>query len=327
MRAASPMVTRRPRRLCFAAALCLAAAAAHAQPYPAKSVRVLVGLAPGGGTDISARILMQKLTETMGQNFVVDNRPGAGSLVAVEMAAHAPPDGYTLLFVSPEFAVNPSLQKNVPYDPARDFAPIAQAVYGQYLLSVRTTLPVNSVKDLIAYGKSQPKPLAYGSSGNGSANHLAGELFKTMTGMDMVHVPYKGSGPSASALLAGEVQVLFSSVTAILPQVKAGRVKALAVTGPKRATIAPDIPTVIEAGVPGFEVTGWFGLLAPARTPQAVITRLNTEINRVLPMLRERYAELGTEIVGGTPEAFGNFIRGEVERWAKVVKQSGAKPD
>ena len=299
----------------------------HAAQYPEKSVRVIVGLAAGGGTDISARVLMQKLSDTLGQSFIVDNRPGAGSMLGIELAAKSPPDGYTLLMVSPEFAVNPSLQPKVGYDAVRDFAPIAQVVYSQYFLSVRGTSTLNSLREMIAYAKTNPRQLNYASSGTGSANHLAGELLKTMAGIDMVHVPYKGSGPSVTALLAGEVQVVFSSTSAIIQHVRSGRAKALAVAGPKRASIAPEIPTVAEAGVPGYEVTGWFGLLAPAQTPPSIVVRLNAEINRVLPDLRERYAELGTELVGGTPQQFGTFINSELAKWSKVVKASGAKPD
>jgi len=299
----------------------------HAAPFPEKSVRVIVGLAAGGGTDISARILTQKLSETLGQSFIVDNRPGAGSILGIELAAKSPPDGYTLIMVSPEFAVNPSLHGKVPYDAVRDFAPVAQVVYGQYFLSARSGAAFNSVKELIAYARANPRQMNYASSGNGSANHLAGELFKTMAGIEMVHVPYKGSGPSVTALLSGEVQIVFSSTTAIIQHVRAGRAKALAVTGPRRASIAPEIPTVVEAGLPGYVVTGWFGLLAPAKTPPAVVERLNAEINRVLPSLRERYAELGTELVGGTPGEFGAFIKTELAKWAQVVKASGAKPD
>jgi tripartite-type tricarboxylate transporter receptor subunit TctC len=300
---------------------------AHAAPYPEKSVRVIVGLAVGGGTDISARIVAQKLSETLGQSFIVDNRPGAGSILGIELAAKSPPDGYTLLMVSPEFAVNPSLHGKVPYDAVRDFAPVVQVVYGQYFLSARPATPYNSIRELIAYAKANPRQLNYASSGTGSANHLAGELFKTMAGIDMVHVPYKGSGPSVTALLSGEVQTVFSSTTAIIQHVRAGRAKALAVTGPKRASIAPEIPTVAEAGLPGYVVTGWFGLLAPARTPPIIIERLNAEINRVLPSLRDRYAELGTELVGGSSTEFGAFIKSELAKWVQVVKASGAKPE
>ena len=305
----------------------LALPAAQGAQYPEKSVRVIVGLAAGGGTDISARIIAQKLSDTLGHSFVVDNRPGAGSMLGIELAAKSPPDGYTLIMVSPEFAVNPSLQTRIGYDPIRDFAPIAQVVYSQYFLSARNPGALNSVSDLITFAKTNPRQLNYASSGNGSANHLAGELLKTMAGIDLVHVPYKGSGPSVTALLAGEVQVVFSSTTAIIQHVRAGRARALAVTGPKRATIAPEIPTMSEAGLPGYSVTGWFGLLAPAKTPPAIIERLNTEINRVLPSLRDRYAELGSELVGGTPQDFSAFIKTELAKWAKVVKASGAKPD
>ena len=307
--------------------LVTAPSVAHAAPYPEKSVRVIVGLAAGGGTDITARILAQKLSETLGQSFIVDNRPGAGSILGIELAAKSPPDGYTLLMVSPEFAVNPGLHGKVPYDAVRDFAPIAQVVYGQYFLSARPGTAFNTIRELIAYARANPRQLNYASSGTGSANHLAGELFKTMAGIDMVHVPYKGSGPSVTALLSGEVQTVFSSTTAIIQHVRAGRAKALAVTGPKRATIAPEIPTVAEAGLPGYVVTGWFGLLAPAHAPPAIVERLNAEINRVLPSLRDRYAELGTELVGGSPAEFGAFIKSELAKWAQVVKASGAKPE
>jgi len=300
---------------------------AHGAQYPEKSVRVIVGLAAGGGTDISARIIAQKLSETMGQSFIVDNRPGAGSILGIDLAAKAPPDGYTLIMVSPEFAVNPGLHSKLPYDAVRDFAPIAQVVYSQYFLSMRGGGALNMVRELIAYAKANPRQLNYGSSGNGSANHLAGELFKTMAGIEMVHVPYKGSGPSVTALLAGEVQIVFSSTTAIIQHVRAGRAKALAATGPQRASIAPEIPTMAEAGLPGYVVTGWFGLLAPAKTPPIIIARLNAEINRVLPSLRDRYAELGTELVGGTPGEFGAFIKAELAKWAQVVKVSGAKAE
>ncbi len=315
------------RLLTVIASVLSMASIAHAAAYPEKPVRVIVGLAAGGGTDISARILTQKLSDTLGQSFVVDNRPGAGSMLGIELAAKAPPDGYTLIMVSPEFAVNPGLHAKVPYDAVRDFAPVAQVVYGQYFLSVRNPTPFNSVRELIAYAKANPRRLNYASSGNGSANHLAGELFKTMAGVDMMHVPYKGSGPSVTALLSGEVQLVFSSTTAIIQHVRAGRAKALAVTGPKRASMAPEIPTVVEAGLPGYVVTGWFGLLAPATTPPAIVERLNAEINRVLPSLRDRYAELGTELVGGTSREFGAFIKSELAKWAQVVKVSGAKAD
>lgn len=300
---------------------------ASAQPYPEKPVRVLVGLAPGGGTDVSARFLSQKLSDALGQPFIVDNRPGAGSNVATELAAHAAPDGYTLLFASPTFVVNPSLWRKVAYDPLRDFAPVVLVVSGQYVLSVRSSVPASSVKELIALAKAEPRRLTYASTGIGSANHLAGELFKTMAGVDMVHVPYKGAAPAVNALITGDVQVIFTSISGIMPHAKAGRVRALAVTGPKRTAVAPELPTVAESGLPGFDVTGWYGMLAPARTPKAIIDRLNATANRTLPELRERFAQLGTDVVGGSPAEFSAFLKSEVEKWAGVVKLSGARVD
>ncbi len=295
--------------------------------YPERPVRVIVPFAPGGGTDITARLISQRLAESFGQTFIVDNRPGAGSMLGTEIAARATPDGYTLLVVSPEFTVNPSLQPKVPYDALRDFAPVMRITLGQYILAVRPNVPATSVKTLIAYAKANPNVLSYGSSGPGSANHLSGELFKSMAGIDMVHVPYKGSGPSTTAFLAGDVQVLFSSTTAIVPHIKSGRVRALAVTGPRRSPMAPEIPTVSESGLSGFEVTGWYGILVPAKTPPPIVARLNAEANRVLPSLKERYAELGSETVGGTAREFADFLAQDVAKWAKVVKASGARPD
>jgi len=315
--------------LVFAMAIASCGAAsttpAWSQNYPDRPVRVLVGLAPGGGTDTIARIMTQKLADAFGQSFVVDNRPSAGGNVAGEMAARAAPDGYTLITVSPTHVVNPSLWKDLRYDALKDFSPIVLLVYTSYVLSVRTTVPVNSVKELIAYAKTQPQKLSYASTGIGSANHLSGELFKSMAGIDMIHVPYKGGAPALSALLGGEVQVMFSSSGGLLPHIKAGRVRALGVTGPRRTAAAPDVPTIAEAGVPGFEVLGWYGFAAPARTPKLIIDKLNTTINRLLPDVKERYAALGLEVSGGTPAAFGAFLKSEFEKWARVVKISGAK--
>ena len=259
---------------------------AAGQSYPERPVRVLVGLAPGGGTDTVTRVMTQKLSDVLGQPFIVDNRPSAGGNVAGELAARAAPDGYTLITVTPTHVVNPSLFRDVRYDAVRDFAPIVLMVYTNYVLSVRTSVPVTSVKELIALAKNQPQRLSYASTGIGSANHLSAELFKSMAGIDMVHVPYKGGAPAFSALLSGEVQVMFSSSGGVFPHVKAGRVRALAVTGAKRSLSAPDIPTIAEAGVPGYDVTGWYGMAATAGTPKAVIERLNVTINRALPELR-----------------------------------------
>lgn len=305
------------------ALICAApASAAQGQSYPDRPVRVFVGLAPGGGTDSVARIMTQKFSDALGQSFVVDNRPSAGGNVAGELAARATPDGHTLIIVTPTHVTNPSLYRDVRYDAIKDFAPVGLIVHAQYYLSVSNAVPATSVKELIALAKTQR--LTYASSGIGSANHLSGELFRTMAGIDMVHVPYKGGAPALSALIAGEVQVSFTSGV-ILPHAKAGRLKTLAVTGGKRTPLAPQIPTIAEAGVPGYQVTGWYGLAAPAKTPHAIIERLNVTMNRALPELRERYANLGMDIAGGTPAEFGAHLKSERDRWAHVVKVSGAR--
>ena len=298
------------------------ATAAGGPSYPERPVRVFVGLAPGGGTDSVARVMTQKLSDVFGQSFVVDNRPGAGGNVAGELAARAAPDGYTLITVTPTHVTNPSLYRDVRYDAIKDFTPVILIVRPQYYLSASNAVPAATVKELIALAKTQR--LAYASSGIGGANHLSGELFKTMAGINMVHVPYKGGALALAALIAGEVQVSFTSGV-ILPHARAGRLKTLAVTGGKRTPIAPDIPTIAEAGVPGFEVTGWYGFAAPAGTPKAIVEQLNVTVNRVLPELRERYAILGMDLGGGTAAEFGAYLRTERDKWARVVKISGAK--
>jgi tripartite-type tricarboxylate transporter receptor subunit TctC len=298
--------------------------AAIAQQYPDRPVRVLVGLAPGGGTDSVARIITQKLADTLGQSFVVDNRPSAGGNVAGELAARATPDGYTLIIVTPTHVINPSLYRNILFDAVKDFAGIAQIVDAQYYLSVANTVPVGSVKELVALAKTRNPRLTYASTGIGSANHLSGELLKAMAGIEMTHVPYKGGAPALSALIAGEIQVSFTSGV-IVAHSKAGRVKTIAVTGAKRTPLAPDIPTINEAGVAGYEVVGWYGMAAPAKTPRSVVDRLNSTIVRVLPELRPRYAALGMDLAGGTPGEFDALLRNERDKWAKVVKISGAK--
>jgi tripartite-type tricarboxylate transporter receptor subunit TctC len=298
--------------------------AAELQGYPTRSVRVLVGLAPGGGTDTVGRVMTQKLSDVLGQSFVVDNRPSAGGNVAGELAARAAPDGYTLIIVTPTHVVNPSLYKDLRYDAIKDFAPVVRIADAQYFLSVANTLPVSSLSELLALGRSGAKPLSYASSGIGSANHLSGELFKSMSGINLVHVPYKGGAPALNALISGEVAVSFTSSAAI-PHAKAGRIRTIAVTGRKRTPIAPNVPTIGEAGVPGYEVVGWYGMAAPVKTSPAVIARLNSTVNRVLPELKERYESLGMDPAGGTAEEFGAFLKSEREKWARVVKLSHAK--
>lgn len=333
----NPVVTRTIAAMMGAAALAAPAFAQNpsassgqapstssGQAYPERPVRVLVGLAPGGGTDSVARILTQKLADSFGQSFVVDNRPSAGGNVAGEMAARAAPDGYTLLTVTPTHVINPSLYRNVLYDATKDFAGVCQIVYAQYYLSVANNVGVSSVKELVALAKTRTPRLTYASSGLGSANHLSGELLKTMAGIEMTHVPYKGGAPALSALLSGEINVSFTS-SVVLPHAKAGRIKTIAVTGAKRTPLAPDIPTMHEAGVTGYEVVGWYGMAAPAKTPRPVIDKLNTTINRVLPEVKDRYAALGMDLAGGTAAEFDQILRVEREKWAKVVKISGAK--
>ena len=297
---------------------------ALSQNYPDRPVRVIVAQAPGGGTDSVTRLIAQKFVDIFGQSFVVDNRPGAGGNIAGEMAARATPDGYTLLTATPTLVINPSLYRNVLYDAIQDFAGVGQIVNAQYYLSVSNNAPAASVKELVALAKTRTPRLSYASSGIGSANHLAGELFKTMAGIEMTHIPYKGGAPALSALIAGEVQVSFTSGV-IIPHARAGRLKTIAVTGAKRTPLAPEIPTIHEAGVTGYEVVGWYGMAAPAKTPKAVIDKLNSAMNRVLPELRERYSALGMDLAGGSAADFDALLRIERDKWAKVVKMSGAK--
>ena len=302
-----------------------AAHAVHAQDYPTRSVRVLVGLGPGGGSDTVARIMTTKLSEMLGQSFVVDNRPSAGGALSSEIVAKAAPDGYTLLAMSPTHVITPSLRSNAGYDPIRDFAPVILTVFTPYVLSARNSVPANNVAELIALAKTQR--LTYASSGIGGSNHLSAELFKHMAGVDMVHVPYKSGAQANSALIAGEIHVSFTAIGGLVGHIKSGRVRALGVTSPKRSAATPDIPTIAESGVPGYEVIGWYGLGATAKTPPAIINKLNAAANKALPELKERYANIGTEIAGGSAASFGAYIKSEFEKWAKVVKLSGAKAE
>jgi len=309
-------------------AVLLAVADAQAQSYPSRPIRMVVAFAPGGATDTNARIVSQRLAEQLGVPVLVDNRPGAGSMLGTEIVARAAPDGYTLLTASPEFTVNPSLQPKVPYDALKDFAPIAQTVSSQYALSTHPSVPVRSVKEFIALAKARPGLLTYGSSGVGSPNHLASELLQATSGIKLVHVPFKGSGPAAIALLSGDIDFMFSSTTTAVEQVKRGKLRAIAVTGPMRFAEMPGVPTVAESGVPGFVITGWFGVIAPAATPREIVQKLESEIARVVqhPQVRERFAALGTVPVESSAEKFSAFIRAEIEKWSRVVKASGARP-
>jgi tripartite-type tricarboxylate transporter receptor subunit TctC len=288
-----------------------------------------VAVPPGGPADILARLVGPRLTEVLGQTVVIDNRPGANGNIAYEMAAHAVPDGYTFVLVAAGVAINPSLYREVRYDPLRDFAAITLGVAVPNILIVHPSVPAASVPELIALAKSRAGQLTFASAGNGTSGHLALELFKLRAGMDAVHVPYKGGGPALAEVVAGQVQALFSLALAATPQIKAGRVRALAITSSKRSAVAPELPTVAELGYPGFEVIGWFGWLAPARTPRGIVTRLNTEIVKALnvPEVRERLLSQSTEPVGNSPEAFAAFIRSEHAKWADVIRRAGIRMD
>ena len=302
---------------------------ARAADYPARQVRVVVGAVSGGGVDITARVLAAKLSEQLGQQFFVDNRPGAGGNIGSEFVAKSPPDGYTLLMGTiAVLAINPSLYKDLPVDPVRDFAPVTRAADSTNILVIHPALPVKNMKELIALAKARPGELVYGSSGIGTAGHLSGELFSSMANVKMVHVPYKGGPPSMIDLIAGRLQLIFATAVVAVPQMQAGKVKALAVTTARRSVFAPDLPTVAEAGLPGFEANNWYGLVAPAKTPPEIISRLNREAVAVLklPDVKDSLFKQGIEAAPGTPEEFGAYMKSEIAKWSKVVKASGARP-
>lgn len=310
---------------CGSALVCAAAAPAVAQNYPTKPVRLIIAQAPGSATDVISRIVTNKLQEALGQPFIIDARPGAGGTLGTDVAAKAPPDGYTLMMANNStHGSNPALYAKLPYDAVKDFAPIIFVAATPYVLSVHPSLPVTSVKQLIALAKSRPGQLNYASAGNGSTHQLSGELLKTMAGIDMVHVPYKGTTPAIAALLGGEVSVMFATVTGIQPQIKAGKARALAVSTAKRSPMMPAVPTVAET-LPGFEMLSWFGLLAPAATPPAIVTRLNTEAGKVLalPEVKAALTTQGFEVTAGTPEQFGNYIKGEIAKITKIARAAG----
>ena len=312
-------------------ALCLAAAwpAGAQQPYPSKPIRIVVPYPPGGFNDTLGRTLAEKFQKAWGQTVLVDNKPGANTVIGTDAVAKAAPDGYTLLVVAFPFAVTPSLIRNLPYDTLRDFAPVALCAQSPNILVVNPELPVKSVGELIALARAKPDGLSYASTGNGSSNHISMELFKTLAGVRLVHVPYKGSAPAVVDLLGGQVQVMFDNAPNVMPQVRAGKLRALAQSGATRSAVAPDLPTVAEAGVPGYEVTVWFGLVAPAGTPREVVDKLNAEVLKILAMpdVRERFLALGVEPLGSTPEAFGTHIRAQMDKWAKVVRDAGVKAE
>ena len=313
------------------AALVLACGASTglAQSYPSKPIRIVVGFTPGGGVDINARLLAPKLAEDFGQQVIVENRPGAGTNIANELVARAAPDGYTLLINTAAVAINMSLYKKVGYDALRDFAPLSLFSMSPNILVVHVSVPVKNVKELVALAKSRPGELNFSSAGAGTTQHLAGELFNLRAGTKMVHVPYRGSAPSLTALISGEVDLTYANIPAISAHVKAGRLRPLANLGPKRSDQLPEVPTIREAGIKGVEVVVWYGVLAPAATPRDIVVKLADAIARAArsPDTRQRLQDLGAEPVGNTPEEFGKLLREEVARWAEVVRVSGARAD
>ena len=313
------------------AATLLAPGAVFAQgsgeAYPARTVRVVIGLAPGGGTDIQARLFAQKLSENMGRPFVVENRTGAGGTIAYAQIAKSPPDGYTLLGVTSGYTITPAVYSKLPYDPLNDFAPISLVAQAPFLLLAHPSLPVRTAGDLLVLARTKPAMLDCGSAGHGSSTHMAFELFRTMAGVNIAHIPYKGTGPALIDAMAGQVHMLFGNVLSALTHVKTGRLRALAVTTAKRSTVLPELPTVSESGVPGYENSTWFGVLAPAGTPAAVLNKLNAELTRASQSsdIVDRLAPDGGEPVGSTPEQFGRLLALEISRWRKVVKDAGMK--
>ncbi len=315
--------------LAAAAAVLMTNPASAQSTYPGKPVRIVVPSSAGGGTDIIARIVAPKLTQALGQQIVIDNRPGAGTMIGGELVAKAPPDGYTLLMCISTLATNPVIYRKVPYNALSDFAPITRVLVASNILVVHPSLPPRTVKELIAFAKAHPGQLNFGSAGLGTNPHLSMELFLSMTGLKMVHVPYKGSAPAIIDLLAGHVGVMTATALTGIPHIRAGRLRALGVTGAKRTAAAPDVPTISEAGVPGYEAVQWYGMAAPANTPREVITRLNREMVTILQMpdVKEKFAADGADTAGTSPEEFGRYIKSETEKWQKVAKAAGIKPE
>jgi tripartite-type tricarboxylate transporter receptor subunit TctC len=302
---------------------------AAAQNYPDKPIRVILSVPAGATPDVTARLLTPGLYHMLGQQLVVDNRPGAGGLIGAEIASKAAPDGYTVFISSPgALTILPHLRK-VPYDTLRDFAPVSLISIGPFVLITHPAFPAKSVKELIALAKAQPGKFNYASAGNGVANHLAMELFKQMAGVNIVHVPYKGAPQAVTDVLAGNMNMMFNSIAPIMGYIKAGRVRVLGIASPKRSPQLPDVPTISEAGVPGFQAVNWFGMFVPAKTPQRIITRLNEAVVKVLRTdeTRSQFAKLGADVVGSTPQEFAAFVRRDLEQYAKIVKLSGAKLD
>jgi len=317
-------------KLMLALALATTVLGAQAQSYPNKPIRLVCPFPPGGAVDIASRATAHTLSQLLGQPVTVDNRPGAGGNIGAEITAKSAPDGYTLLMTtSGIMGINPALYSKLPFDPIKDFAPISMLVSLNNVLVLHPSVPAKSVQEVIALAKAQPGKLTYASSGNGTSIHLSGELFKSMTGVDMLHIPYKGSSPAVTDLLAGQVNMMFDNIPSSLPHIKAGKLRALAVTGSKRSQLLPDLPTIAEAGVPGYDSYVWFGVVAPAGTPPEIIARLNAALVKTAatPEFRDRLTSQGYDVLSSTPEQMAVSIRGEITKWGKVVKASGAKVD
>jgi tripartite-type tricarboxylate transporter receptor subunit TctC len=316
------------KRVIAMAASSIIAVTVQAQSYPTKPIRLVVPIAPGGSTDIVGRLFAQKLSEQMGQTIIVDNRSGAGSTIGTEIVAKSPPDGYTLMNVAVEFTINPGLRK-LPYDPIKDFTCIIQFTSGQYFLAVHPAIPVKTPQQFIALAKSRPGQITFGSSGPGSANHLAGALFQQLTGTKLVHVPYKSAGQAGIALISGELDSIFSNVASAINHVRANKLRAVATTGTKRTPVAPEVPTFVESGVPMFVVTGFQLFLAPGGTPADIVNKLNAEAQKALDSapIKERLASLGLEPHGGSPAACTKLIQEDIAQWTTVIKAGGVRAD
>ncbi len=314
--------------VCSGAAFSQAASTGSGQAYPTRAARMIVPWTPGGTADLLARLASQKFSETFGQQFIVDNRPGASGLIGTEQAAKAAPDGHTLLLATTApNSVAPSLYAKIPYDPVKDFASISLMATTCYVLSVHPTMPVSNARQLVALAKARPGQMTFSSPGAGTPNHLSGELLKMLTGIDMQHVPYKGSAQAIADVMGGQITMSFENIVVASPIAKSGRIKALAVTSAKRSSALPSVPTMADSGVPGFEAVGWFGVVAPAATPKEIVAKLNSELVRVLatPEIKERITTLGAEVVSTTPEGMDQFNRAQIALWARVVKASGAR--
>ena len=308
---------------------CCAAAAHAQQPYPTRPVRLIVPFTPGAINDLIARLLAARLAESWRQQVVVDNRPGAGTVIGTDLVAKATPDGHTLLLVSAAFAINPTLYAKLPFDPVHDFAPVTLIGAAPFVMVAAPSLPVRSVKELVALAKSKPGQLSYASTGIGATAHLVGEMLKTAAGIDLVHIPYKGFAPALTDVIAGQVQVTYGTYSTLAPHMQAGRIRALAVTSAKRSQVAPELPTIAEAGYPNFNATAWWGVAAPARVPAEIVQKLQTDLLAIVrqPEMRERLTREGVDVAGDQPAQFAVFIREEIQRWGAAVKQSGAKPE